>query len=63
MTYPHTPFPATTFATLAATEATHWSFRVRNQVWLWVLKEQVRHFDSFLEIGCDPGFVPDGIHK
>jgi trans-aconitate methyltransferase len=63
MTSPRTPFPVTTFATLAAAEANHWWFRARNRVLLWALKKQVGHFDSFLEVGCGTGFVLEGIHK
>jgi SAM-dependent methyltransferase len=57
------PFPASSFYRLAETESTHWWFRARNRLLLWVLKSKVPAFQSFLEVGCGTGYVLAGVHK
>lgn len=57
------PFPKTSFAYLAKAESRHWWFRARNNILIWVLRNKVRNFTSFLEVGCGTGFVISGISK
>ena len=56
-------FPPNSFDKLAKAEAGHWWFRSRNRILLWLLKEHVGIFETFLEIGCGTGFVLHAINK
>lgn len=57
------PYPADIFPKLAALEAGHWWFDSRNALLLWVMKNKVTPFRSFLEIGCGTGFVLQNLQK
>ena len=48
---------------LAEKEASHWWFRSRNRILLWVLKKYVGSFENFLEVGCGTGFVLSAIRN
>ena len=58
-----TPFPTESFAPLAAAEATHWWFRSRNRLLLWVLQQKIGSFHTLLEVGCGTGFVLEAIRR
>jgi SAM-dependent methyltransferase len=57
------PFPDSAFPYIASVEDTHWWFRARNQIVIWVLRSWIRQFFSFLEVGCGTGYVISGIAK
>jgi SAM-dependent methyltransferase len=57
------PYPADIFPKLAPLEAGHWWFVSRNALLLWVMKNKVTPFRSFLEIGCGTGFVLQNLQK
>ena len=54
-------YPPELFSRLALAEADHWWFRARNHLLMYVLKNKIRRFSNFLEIGCGTGFVLHGI--
>lgn len=58
-----TPFPTESFAPLAAAEASHWWFRSRNRLLLWVLQQKIGSFHTLLEVGCGTGFVLEAIRR
>ena len=45
------PFPRDAFDSLASAEASHWWFRARNRILLWVLESRVGKMRDFLEVG------------
>jgi 2-polyprenyl-3-methyl-5-hydroxy-6-metoxy-1,4-benzoquinol methylase len=55
-------FQPESFDKLAKAEAGHWWFRSRNRIILWVLKNRVVSFESFLEVGCGTGFVLQAVN-
>ena len=55
------PFPRDAFDSLASAEASHWWFRARNRILLWVLESRVGTIHHFLEVGCGTGFVLEAI--
>lgn len=58
----NTPFPPSSFETLAMLESDNWWFRSRNRIILWALETKIKSFKSLLEVGCGTGFVLKGIH-
>jgi len=50
-------FDGSYFGELASYEGTNFWFRARNEIIVWVLREQVGSFRSFIEVGCGTGFV------
>ena len=57
------PFPINAFSYLASVEASHWWFRSRNQIIIWILRVKVRSFKNFLEVGCGTGYVISGVAR
>lgn len=57
------PFPRAYFPMLAKAESKHWWFRARNNILLWALKNKVKKFTNFLEVGCGTGYVLEAISK
>ena len=57
------PFPEAAFKYLASAESSHWWFRARNSVIIWILRSSVYGIRSFLEVGCGTGFVISGIAR
>lgn len=57
------PFPSHTFSYLASAEASHWWFRSRNQIIIWMLGSKAKGLKNFLEVGCGTGFVISGIAR
>jgi 2-polyprenyl-3-methyl-5-hydroxy-6-metoxy-1,4-benzoquinol methylase len=53
----NSPFPIEAFSELAAREASHWWFRARNKILLWILSTKIKPKSSYLEVGCGTGFV------
>lgn len=56
-------FKASYFGPLAALEADHFWFRVRNALIIWALGKYGARVSSFMEIGCGTGFVLHGIAR
>lgn len=56
-------FKASYFGPLAALEAGHFWFRVRNALIIWALGKYGARVSSFMEIGCGTGFVLQGISR
>ena len=56
-------FKASYFGPLAALEAGHFWFRVRNALIIWALGKYGARVTSFMEIGCGTGFVLQGISR
>lgn len=63
MTTPGTPFPVNAFAGLAALESSHWWFRGRNRLLLWILQDKIRPISNYLEVGCGTGFVLEAVAR
>lgn len=63
MKFNQDPYPVASFEHLAAAEASHWWFRARNRILLWVLCRYVGKFENFLEIGCGTGYVLEGVRQ
>jgi SAM-dependent methyltransferase len=57
------PFPVEAFSGLAAMEASHWWFRARNQILLWILTTKIRPKTNYLEVGCGTGFVLEAVAR
>lgn len=56
-------FKSDYFSELARLEESNFWFHSRNRLILWALKTYCADFSSFLEIGCDTGYVLSGIAK
>lgn len=63
MSYQDSPFPAEAFSGLAAMESSHWWFRARNQILLWILSTKIRPKINYLEVGCGTGFVLEAVAR
>ena len=57
------PFPIEAFAGLAAMESSHWWFRARNQILLWILSVKIKPKANYLEVGCGTGFVLEAVAR
>lgn len=57
------PFPIEAFASLAAMESSHWWFRARNQILLWILSTKIKPRINYLEVGCGTGFVLEAVAR
>jgi SAM-dependent methyltransferase len=57
------PFPSHTFSYLASAETSHWWFRSRNQIIIWMLRSKAKGLKNFLEVGCGTGYVISGIER
>lgn len=57
------PFPQDGFVDLAKIEDSSWWFCGRNKLLLWVVKNKVKPFANFLEIGCGTGFVLSAVRN
>lgn len=51
------------YSLISKVENQHWWFLSRLNIIIWCLKEKVKYFNNFLEIGCGTGFVLKGIEK
>lgn len=51
------------YSLISKVENRHWWFLSRLSIIIWCLKEKVKYFNNFLEIGCGTGFVLKGIEK
>lgn len=56
-------FPPEAFSGLAQMEGRHWWFRARNRMLLWILREKMPNFKTFLEVGCGTGYVLEGVSR
>ena len=63
MSYQDSPFPVEAFSDLAAIEASHWWFRARNQILMWILSTKIRPKINYLEVGCGTGFVLEAVAR
>lgn len=63
LAYNSSGFKASYFAPLAALEAEHFWFRMRNALIIWALGKYGAKVVSFMEIGCGTGFVLHGISR
>lgn len=44
-------------------EASHWWFRARNKILLWILSSKIKPKTNYLEVGCGTGFVLEAVSQ
>lgn len=57
------PFPVEAFSDLAAIEVSHWWFRARNKLLLWIMATKVKPKTTYLEVGCGTGYVLQAVAR